>query len=909
MDTYITNILMWVNSGTNPPAAPTGLAAAPTSVAIPLTWNSSVAATNYYVKRSTTSSRGPYTTLATVDGTSYTDSSAVSGTLYYYVVSALDQFGESSNSAPVAASLVNAGFQLVAAPGSATIAAGGNTNFTVTMTTNASFTGTTSFGVTGLPTGAAASFNQASLNHAGTTTLTITTASNTPAGNYILTVQGTNGAFINTTNINLNVTSTAVSAGTLVWNGSTDVNWSTAPNWTNTTVGGYGPPGVSNSVVFTNGGAVTASALTAPGSGAIVLGNINSVVDGTVSIIGLTNFANAINSSPNYQNISIAPGVALTAGGLQVGGFGVYDFGANNTVNTTISGAGGALVVTNGGVTVSQGSGSSGAHVATLDLSGLDNFVLSGTQMRLGVENITRAGGIVYLARTNNLTLSTAGYVNSDGSGSPYSGNPALVLGHNKSALGNGSQLYLGLANTISVDYATIGRGDANDLLAFNPAFLAQNPTVTIQGTNGPGTRVGVYVVGDDSPGQGGSTANTNDFSGGTVNALVNYLGVGRGRQGASDTTTVSGYLTFNNGTINANTLAVGLLYPSGSNSIANGTVNVNGGTLTVLSNLALGTRPATGGSGTATGTLHITGGTVQATNITGAGGTANINLNSGFLDLQFNNPVPGQIAGVSTLNIGANSVGDPALLANASAISAANPITIAPNGTLAGNTTVSAPSLVINGMIAPGSAGVGTMVNNGTTVLGAGGSLAVAVQNASGSPGSGWDFLQANGTLDVESSGANPFTIALQSFDPNGSGLTTNFNPALNYDWPIASATAITNFVVNKFVVDSSLFQNNLAGGFFYVHTNNNSLVLSFTNGNPAVALNLAVTGTGLVLTGTNGVSGGRYYVLAATNLFPPGLGWQIVATNYFDASGSIDFTNPLNSMLTQVYYRLELP
>jgi len=105
MDTYITNTIQeWVSSGTNPPAPPAGLTATPTLSQIPLTWNSSVAATNYSLKRSTTNG-GPYTILANLTGTNFTDATAVSGTTYYYVVSALDQFGESSNSTQIAASL------------------------------------------------------------------------------------------------------------------------------------------------------------------------------------------------------------------------------------------------------------------------------------------------------------------------------------------------------------------------------------------------------------------------------------------------------------------------------------------------------------------------------------------------------------------------------------------------------------------------------------------------------------------------------------------------------------------------------------------------------------------------------------------------------------------------------------
>lgn len=105
MDTYLTNILIWTSSGTNPPAGPTGLTATPTNNQIRLVWNSSVAATNYNVKRSTTSG-GPYTNIVSISGTNFVDTSVLIGPIYYYVASAVDQFGESTNSAQASAIIV-----------------------------------------------------------------------------------------------------------------------------------------------------------------------------------------------------------------------------------------------------------------------------------------------------------------------------------------------------------------------------------------------------------------------------------------------------------------------------------------------------------------------------------------------------------------------------------------------------------------------------------------------------------------------------------------------------------------------------------------------------------------------------------------------------------------------------------
>src|SRR5208283_5411718 len=47
-----------------------------------------------------TSTNGPYTTLANTAQTSYTDTSVLNGSTYYYVVSALSAESESTNSVP-----------------------------------------------------------------------------------------------------------------------------------------------------------------------------------------------------------------------------------------------------------------------------------------------------------------------------------------------------------------------------------------------------------------------------------------------------------------------------------------------------------------------------------------------------------------------------------------------------------------------------------------------------------------------------------------------------------------------------------------------------------------------------------------------------------------------------------------
>jgi fibronectin type 3 domain-containing protein len=80
------------------PPAPTGLVATAGNAQVSLSWNASSGANSYNVKRSTTSG-GPYTTIATgVTSTSFTNTGLTNGTTFFFVVSAVNSAGESGNS-------------------------------------------------------------------------------------------------------------------------------------------------------------------------------------------------------------------------------------------------------------------------------------------------------------------------------------------------------------------------------------------------------------------------------------------------------------------------------------------------------------------------------------------------------------------------------------------------------------------------------------------------------------------------------------------------------------------------------------------------------------------------------------------------------------------------------------------
>lgn len=85
------------------PPAPAGLSAAAQTSQVFLSWNPAPRAITYNVKRATVSG-GPYASgVSGITATNYTDSGVTNGTTYYYVVSAVNSFGEGANSSEVSA--------------------------------------------------------------------------------------------------------------------------------------------------------------------------------------------------------------------------------------------------------------------------------------------------------------------------------------------------------------------------------------------------------------------------------------------------------------------------------------------------------------------------------------------------------------------------------------------------------------------------------------------------------------------------------------------------------------------------------------------------------------------------------------------------------------------------------------
>jgi hypothetical protein len=75
-------------------------------------------------------------------------------------------------------------------------------------------------------------------------------------------------------------------------------------------------------------------------------------------------------------------------------------------------------------------------------------------------------------------------------------------------------------------------------------------------------------------------------------------------------------------------------------------------------------------------------------------------------------------------------------------------------------------------------------------------------------------------------------FTIEVDSLDNlGGPGLALNFDPTKARSFPLITAdTGILGFDPAAFAIDTTGFQNNLAGGSFSIGKSGNDLLLNFT-------------------------------------------------------------------------------
>jgi autotransporter-associated beta strand protein len=649
------------------------------------------------------------------------------------------------------------------------------------------------------------------------------------------------------------------SGGPPQWNGgsATDSLWSDAANWNGTTVFGGTQLGFTGNARLNNTNDILADTsfgdlIFSAGAGAFVL-NGNPIIPA----------GNVVNFSSNPQTVNL--GLDFNAnftmdggpGGLIVGG-GLTNTTASTT-RTTLSGLGTltnllASVDPNGTNTIAMTS-------STANWTLVDNA--ASAQLTIPWAFDIRAGTF------NFGTASSAPKISSTTiNGQPQDNQVGIISGA------------VGTFNMVNGILTTIAR--------LNTATVANSTGIVNQVG-------GTLNVGQQFQGSNGANPNEQsrvNISGGTMN-----IGGGTGQfYNASrgfGTLTVSG-----TGALNCGILDV-------SRSILSGTigvVNLDGGTIT-CSRVGTATANQSTSSTGSTATFNFNGGTLRASGTLGtffqgstvlpiipivsivkAGGAK---IDDGGFAISILEPLQHDASLGATLDGGLIKLG-------------AGTVTLTASNVFTGPTVVSNGTLAVNGSL--GRSAV-TVQANGT--LGGTGAVTNVVVNIGGaiSPG----VAGAIGTLTV----SNNATLQ------GSANMEISKAPATNDVLKAATITLggtlnVTNLAGSLASGDSfKLFSGTLSGSIavgsmpplwpglsWNTSALNSSGIISVTGTRlpPHITSEVAAGGN-FTISGSGGLAGATYYVLATNNVAAPLATWPRIATNVFDASGNFSASIPIGA------------
>jgi hypothetical protein len=500
------------------------------------------------------------------------------------------------------------------------------------------------------------------------------------------------------------------------------------------------------------------------------------------------------NSSGTWTNVGGL--IEAAAGGIvDLGG----TFSNSTLTNGTINGAGGTLnimgTLNNSGTLVGPSDVGSGG-IYTLNGGTINNGTVSSANNAL---TFSSGGGVL-----NNVTMSgsfslpaNAGFTVENGTN--FTGNMAFA--------GNNS-IYLNGATSAVL---TIGTGDTwtdsgylGILAQANNLIVSNFGTMSFAGGNLGGSYTTGFVFNNS-----GTVTNTSGslslgtYPGDTVTntGTIEMNGFGDVFLGGSSSQVTN---------LSSNTLTGGTWIARGGGTIyfydTSNTVVTNGaGTTIVLDGSGSNMR-----SGNSSFTLDQT--------LTTNNGTLEVLTNRNFT-------ASNSIANNGTIQLGGGTFSAPTITSSSGSMLSGSGTFAPASGGLAIGTGV---------LVSPGSASAGNYVaamSFNTATLGQNGAGMFDIENASGTPGVGYDSIAVTGALTVNATPGSPFAISIESINP-GSGTPgfATFNPNQGYQWTLLSAASIINFSPSDFTINSAPFTNSLSGGSFSLTGTGTDIFLNFT-------------------------------------------------------------------------------
>lgn len=604
-----------------------------------------------------------------------------------------------------------------------------------------------------------------------------------------------------------------------------------------------------------------------PASGAsLILSNTTLNVDSWIGVgrgngtIGNTSSVTLYNSTLHVGNVSLG-----------------YDNGiAGNTAFQFLTLNGSSTLTNNGNDNFCESAGST----ATIAINGTSLFWGQNAGF---LPNNGGATGVVTIANSGRMVINNGWF--SIGNGNNGSGSVFLK---------DSASLF------VSGDFNVTDTGTSVGSIALQDNAVASGNTFLVAkngGTVGNVTLSGGTVIARSGDTQiGGSGSGTMTQTGGTLFG-TNWISIGRNTGGVGVYNLSGGSLVkvnVNGTRLNVAENGTGTLNVSGSGSVVvgvggfadldicsasgNGTVNLNGGTITAGQVTHLG-----GG----TATFNFNGGTLIAST------AANANFMNGLTAANVMSGGAIIDSGAGTINIGQalldgggggglTKLGTGALRLDG--VNTYTGTTLVSAGALGGNGTIAGPvNVAASGTLAPGiGLTIGTLTVNNSVTLG--GTTVMELSKNGGVTTN--DLLVVSGNLAF----GGTLTVALTGTN------ALAFNDTFTlFTWGTRSGSfAVTNLPAGYFWDTSQL------------NVNGSIRVIGVT---PPKVNPVMVAGGKLILTGLGGPPAGTYTWLTATNAATPLTNWTTNVTGVFDGSGGFSNAIPINTSERARFFRLRTP
>jgi uncharacterized membrane protein len=418
-------------------------------------------------------------------------------------------------------------FRLSATPATKNVAVGGSTTYNISSTALDGFVGNIDLTVTsGLPANASASFSPTTIGAGGSSTLTVTTAPNTPAGTYTITLTGTSNTLVVHVNVTLVVQDFSLSASptsqSIAAGGNTTYTISTAgvnglgfSDNVTLSLGAGLPSGSTTSFTPNPIAGVGSSTLsvTVPGSAAPGNYQFNIIgTDGTLSHsipLTLTVIAPDFTISASPSSNTVLPGgcVSYTVTTTALNGF-------TGTISLSQSGAPSGSSATFNPLTIA-GAGSSTLTVCTSSSTPAGSYTITITGISGSVNHSTP---VILTVQDFSILGSPSSQTVTPGTGTSYTVSTTALNG---------------FTGVISLSVSGFPSGAS---ATFNPTSISGTGSSTLTVTTSSSTPGGTYPL--TITGTSGTVSHTTtvtlvvaapDF---TISATPSSLNVTRGTNG-----------------------------------------------------------------------------------------------------------------------------------------------------------------------------------------------------------------------------------------------------------------------------------------------------------------------------------------------------------------------------------------